>query len=437
MSEIGQIVSVSISANSTTPSRVGFGTPLLLSYHTKFAERYRSYTSIAGMVTDGFQTFDEAYRMAAAAFSQNPAPASVIVGRMPTAPAYTKQLTITTAVVGSVIKASVIAPATGVATDLSYTVPAAQTTTQVATAFAALIAGVSGVAAVSAVAVITVTPSVAGRPVHVYGLQNATIEETTGAAGYDTELGLLQIENDDWYFVLADSASPANVAAIATWVLPQKKLYFVATNSSGELAGTGTLGSSLLTNERVAILYAKNSHEYGGTRWVGAGAPQTPGSITWAFKTLLGLTPQTLTSTQRANLEADNINHYQTIAAVSITRPGKVTSGEFIDVRHGIDALEAAIKEDVFALLANSGKVPMTDAGLDLVGSTILAAMKRFEGTLDNPGLIAIDTSAVIMPLVSSISTADRAARRLTGVRFSGTLAGAIHYVSVVGTLSV
>ena len=439
MSELDQIVSVTISANSTTPSRQGFGTPLLLSYHTRFAERYRTYASTAEMVSDGFTTYDEAYRMAAAAFSQDPTVEEVVVGRMPSAPAYSKVLTMTTAVEGQIVKATVLEPTTGTAVPLSYTIPAAQTLTQVATAFELLVEAVTGVDAASSVADITVTPAVAGRPVHIYGLQNCTIEENTADAAYDTELAALQLENDDWYFVTIDSASPANVADVAAWTLLNKKLFFVGTNSSGELAGTGTLGSALeaLSNDRTVLIYAKNSHEYAGVAWAANGAAQTPGSITWAFKTLIGVTAQALTSTQRNFLEADNINHYQSVAGISITRQGVTAEGEFIDIRHGIDALEARIKEDVFALLANSSKVPFTASGLDLVASTILAAMRAFEGTVEAPGLIVADTSAVIMPDIADISTSDKAARRLTGVRFSGTLAGAIHYASIVGTLSV
>lgn len=441
MSELSQIVSVSISANSTTASRQGFGTPLLLSYHTRFAERYRIYSSTAEMVSDGFATYDEAYRMASAAFRQDPTVAEVVVGRLPSAPAYSSVLTITTAVEGQIIKATVIEPTTGTAVPLTYTVPAAATTTTVATAFELLVEAVTGVSAASVDADITVTPAVAGRPVHIYDLQNCTIEETTADAGYDTELGLLQIENDDWYFVTIDSASPANVADVAAWTLTNKKLFFVGTNSQRALLGTwvgsGNPVGDLTSNDRAVLVYAKNSHEYAGVAYAVKGASSPPGSITWAFKSLGGVTAQTLTSTQRSNLETDNVNHYQTLAGISITRQGVTTEGEFIDIRHGIDALEARIKEDVFTLLANSPKVPFTASGLDLVASVILSALRAFEGTEEAPSLIAVGTSTVIMPEIGDVSTSDKAARRLTGVRFSGTLAGAIHFSSIVGTLTV
>ena len=222
---------------------------------------------------------------------------------------------------------------------------------------------------------------------------------------------------------------------MAAWCLTAKKLYFYSSPNSDQLSGTPVYDAS--TNERVVPIYAVNSHEYLDCRYASVGLVEDPGSITWKFKTLLGGTVKTLTSTQQSALEADNCNHYQRVAGQSIMQQGVVGTGEFIDIIHGTDALEAAIKEDVFALLVGAKKVPFTTKGLDLIGATIKAAMKRFEGDVDNPGLLVPGSSVVIMPDVDDISDADKNARRLTGVRFSATYAGAVHAAEFVGTLSV
>jgi hypothetical protein len=437
MADLDSIVSVSITADSATPTRAGFGIPLLMSYHTRWTDSYRSYTALSEMTADGFVTYDHAYLMAAAVFRANPTVEYVIVGRMTSAPAYTSVLTITDATEGNHIKVSVIDPTSGTVTAIDYTILAAATTTTVATAVEALIEAVTGVTSSASVADITVTPAAAGKKVFMYGLTGCKLVETTADAGYDTALTALQLENDDWYFILIDSNSQANVNDVAAFALASTKMFFITTESSYELDGTGTLGSTIkaLSNTHAVLLYTPNAHEFGAATWVGVGAPQTPGSITWAFQTLPGVTARTLTNTQKLALEADNTNHYQTIAGISITRPGVTLEGEWIDVIHGIDALTMRIKEDVFGLLA-SGRVPFTQKGMDLVHSTILAALRAFEGTTEEPGLIAVGTSQVIMPVFSSISASDKANRRLVGIRFSGTLAGAIHFVSVVGTLS-
>lgn len=457
--ELDQIVNVSITADSRTPSRQGFGTPLVLAYHNVFPELYRIYSRPSEMTTDGFASTSHAYRMAQSVWAQNPTVPSIVVGRNTTLPAFVTQLTVTSAVAGQHVRLKVIAPAAGTLADpvvtggvisplgalaagavvtIDYTIQAAATTTTVATALELLIENIPGVDSTSALAVISATPTTAGSRVFAYDFENVTVEETTAAAGYDTTLSALEAVNDTWYFVLTDSSSSANVLAVGAWVLTRKKIYFAGTQSQGELDGTGTLGATLkaLSNDRVALMYTKNGHEFPSAGWVGGQAPKTPGSITWAFKNILGSTPAALTSTQRSNLETDSTNHFQTVAGLNITRPGVVTSGEWIDIRHGIDALEARIKEDVFALLANADKVPFTDSGFALIESAIDAACQAFVGTDQQPGLLVKDSIVIIMPSLSAISTADKQARRLTGVRFSALLAGAIHFVQINGTLT-
>lgn len=432
MSELSQIVSVSISANSRTPSRTGFGTLLFLDFHSVFTDHYRTYTDLAGMASDGFSVYSPQYRAAAAAFGQNPAPASIVIGRLPAAPSTTWTVVCTSAVQGDHVKLTVVSP-DGTVTPIDYTILAAATTTTVATAIELLIEACPGIDSTSSTATVTVTPTTSGQRFWIYGEQNCEIKETTAAAGYDTELTALQLLTDDWYFVCIGSNSQANVNAVAAWAQAQTKLFFAATGATDELTGVGTFGSTLKTAAytRTVALYASNTAQLPADAWVGVGAPQDPGSITWAFKTLAGVTASILTSTQRSNLETDNINHYQTVAGVNITRQAKVASGEYIDIIHGIDALQARIQEDVFALLANSKKIANTASGKDLIANAILGAMKAFEGTTEQPGLLDVGTSVVNM------DNAVVSGRNLTGVRFSATLAGAIHFVSIVGTLSV
>lgn len=81
MTTLNTIVSVSITRATTTPTRVGFGIPLITAYTTVFPERYRLYTSVAAMVTDGFATTDPAYIAASSCFAQNPRPSTVAIGR--------------------------------------------------------------------------------------------------------------------------------------------------------------------------------------------------------------------------------------------------------------------------------------------------------------------------------------------------------------------
>lgn len=443
MADIDSIVSVSITADTRTPTRAGFGIPLLVSYHTVFTDNYRRYTDPAELIADGFATYDAAYRMAAAAFNADPSVEEVIVGRLPSAPAYRTEVTITDATQGNHIKLKVVQPTTGTVSQIDYTILAAATTSTVATAVAALIAALTGCSAAAVGAVITISPTVAGRKVHVYDLESgAKVQDITVDANYDDYLSTLRIENDDWYGVAIDTESQANVNLVAAWALTNNKLYFQSTQSSYELDGTGTLGSTLKTagNDRVVLLWAPNSHEFAAVTWMAQGLSQDPGTINWALQTLPGITAAisskkaTLTSTEKTNLETDNINHYLTVAGNNVTRQGLTAGGEWIDVVHGIDALTARIQEAVFGLLL-SGRVPFTASGLDLVANVILGVLKSFEGTTEQPGLLDVGTSVVTMPALSTL-TAQKALRRLTGVKFTAVLAGAVNSVTISGSVS-
>lgn len=435
MSEIDSIVSVEIVANTVTPTQPGFGTALSLTYHTRFTDQYRVYTETADMLADGFSTQDRAYKQLRALFSQSPRPEQAIVGRLPAAPSFAYTVTVTSAVEGQHVKVSVLDTA-GTRNDIDYTIPAAATTATVATAVAALIDALTGVAASAVAAVITVTPETPGFRPDCSRSLNCTITETTADADYDTELSALQLVNDDWYFVLTDSDSDANVTAVAAWVLDKTKLYAYQTNDAREILGTSVTGAALAAanNNRTFGIYQYDPSEMSAAAWVGYGAAQTPGFVTWCHKQLTGVTATPLTTTQKLNLETNDLNHYMTVAGVSRTRQGTVASGEYIDIIHGLDALEADLQASVDAVLISNGKVPYTAHGLDLIANAVLGSLKRFEG---DQALLVTGSSIVIMPELSAIPAIDKSNRILRNVKFQAVLQGAIHKVEIRGTVTL
>ncbi len=437
MSELDSVVSVNITANTVTPSRAGFGTALILGYHTRNTDDYRVYTDTAGMADDGFVSgVDEEYDMARALFSQNPAPERVVVARMTSAPSFAYTVTVTSATEGQHIKLTVVDTA-GVHQAIDRTIPAASSTSAEATAVAALIDALTGVSASAVGAVITVTPTSAGHRPICYAPTNCTLWESTADASYDDRLAALQLLNDDWYAVTIDSDSDANVQAVAAWVEAQKKVFVYSTNDTRELGnGTSVTGAALETAAyaRTFWLWAERPSDHAQLAWLGMGLPQTPGSITWAHKTLAGVTVKQLTPTQKLAVEATNGNHYLKVAGINVTRWGTVASGEKIDIVHGLDALEADIQESAFSVLANNGKVPYTGGGFDLIANAILGALRRFEG---DQALLVTGSSVVIMPAPSAINPADKALGKLPGIKFTATLQGAVLSMTINGTVSL
>ncbi len=85
------IVNVTISKQSASVSRVGFGTPLIMSAEAeedaRFSDTAKVYTSLDGMGSTGddFDTAGVTYLMAQRIFSQNPKIDRIVVGKRATA----------------------------------------------------------------------------------------------------------------------------------------------------------------------------------------------------------------------------------------------------------------------------------------------------------------------------------------------------------------
>jgi hypothetical protein len=89
---------------------------------------------------------------------------------------------------------------------------------------------------------------------------------------------------------------------------------------------------------------------------------------------------------------------------------------------------------DVYDVLVNNNKVPYTDAGVAMVESRIRS---RLNIGVDVGGLSSDPAPTVTVPRVSSETTANRANRTIPDIYFTATLAGAIHSVTINGTVSV
>ncbi|MCK5605471.1 hypothetical protein KAR91_26500, partial [Candidatus Pacearchaeota archaeon] len=82
-----------------------------------------------------------------------------------------------------------------------------------------------------------------------------------------------------------------------------------------------TVDVSSLTGTASTIITEEQTGEvsFPEFAWMGGLLPKTPGSITWKFKTLIGIITDILTSTAVTNIQGKNCNVYETIAGIDIT----------------------------------------------------------------------------------------------------------------------
>lgn len=184
--------------------------------------------------------------------------------------------------------------------------------------------------------------------------------------------------------------------------------------------------------ERSAVFYSSNAlTNYIDSAAMGERFPKDPGSGTWKFKTLSGITADSLTTSERSTALAKNANIYIERAGISMTEEGTVGVGEYLDVIRGIDWLESRIQEIIFSALVNSEKIPFTDEGI----TTIEGLLKQGLSEGVRKGVLASYETSV--PLASDVSAANKASRTLPDVTFTAVLAGAIHFVQISGVVSV
>ena len=255
-----------------------------------------------------------------------------------------------------------------------------------------------------------------------------------------TALAAIQSEDDTWYFVSIVPVSTADNEAlqVAAWVETQTKIFFSQSGDTDILtAATDDQGSALkaLGYLRTATLYRPTSKasEYSEAGWVGEGAPFNPGSSTWAYKDIAASTPDKLTTAQKNAAHGKNVNTFTTVAGADTTEPGKVASGEWIDVVIGINWLKARLQETVYGALVANRKISYDDAGITAVAGLVQGVLEE----AGRRGILQIDSIVLTVPKYADISTANKNARKLPDVKFTALLQGAIHLVEINGTVSV
>ena len=442
-------VVVNISKDTSAPSQVGFGVPLILSLEADLlgsfsAIQSKSYdiaTALTELVADGFTSASQTFKAMSAYVSQSPRPEKVKVAKRAV-----NVVQVDTNKIDNVVNDNTYTTTIN-GIPFTFLSDADATDTEIQ---AGLVASINaGDEPVTAAPVSTdqysLTADNAGE-----GFSNAvdadqSIVLTTPNTGPVSELIKAQNIDDDFYFVDMDVFTELDTIILAAYIETQLKLFGYQTDDAdsknvqegAEVPGSESLMKFLKDKnyDRTFGVWVPTSDisEHKHAAWVGLQAPKNPGSTNWAYKTVKGVSVDEFTPSEKTNIEDKNGNTYTTVASLGIFFEGRMASGEFIDITRGIDWIVARIKENVFGLFTSVEKVPYDDGGLESIGVKIQEILTLAEKRL----ILVLGSSSVTVPTRAGSSQADRVNRIARDFKFTGELAGAVNKAIIDGTLTI
>lgn len=444
MADIAEIVNVNISRQTQAVTRLGFGTGLFVGRNYFFGERVQEFASLTAMVDAGIPTGSAEYQAGVAYFGQQVSPTKLLLGRQ--APTL---ITLTPTVANAAVYSIAIGTTGQTPVTISITSDADATATEIVDALVTAIDNDGDIGSLVIPTNVSDTLTLAKQATDEIIVQSWTANLAATYTSSETLVAAITAvseENDAWYGLATYSHLPADILAVAAYTETLNRIYGYSCSEAAIITtGTTDIMSLLQTAsyarsfgmydvEAGADADTNGSTVYAEMAWIGTMFPTDPGSATWMFKNLAGVTADGITGTQSTNVRNKNGNTYETIQGVSMAREGQMASGEYIDIIRGADWLEARMEERIFSRLVNLPKIPYTDAGVAIIENEIRAQI--LEGIA--AGYLTDEIAFTItVPKVLDVSANEKISRTLPAIKFVAYLAGAIHAVTVNGIVTV
>lgn len=448
-----QLAIANIALDTASVSRQGFGTILFVGKHNYFSERIRTYTSTLSMAEDGIPTDSNIYIAAQGAFSQNPSPTSIKIGRQET----TSVLALDN-FVASTSTHTVTLEANGIA-EATIAVPAAvdeeTTIDDIKTAIDAIFSTKITVTKVGAGASATLelTQAVSGTDWFVVsGLIN--LVESFVALSTETPadtIAAISSEDDAYYYFTAEDKSNAFVLGAAADIEAKLKVYRTSLFEANDLLATpsGTIADLNTANyfRTSAFFHHEAATKFPEVAALAEIAFAVTGTVTYANRVVAAVSPsqnidgKDLTATEQANLRKVNGDFFarvgQSTSDPVITVVGKVASGEFIDNIVGRDNLQVDIEADMTNLLIRqkASKVAFNNKGANQLRSVLQTTLSLY--TFNGIHNFIEDDFVITIPDQVDFNPADKATRTFKQITFTAQLTNAIHMLEITGTLTL
>lgn len=401
---------------------------MFIGTHAAFQERARVYTSLLAVAED-FDSLSPVYTAASRMFGQELVPSQIVIGR--------RQIGSFTVSVSTVANATQY-KVTINELDYTYTSDVDATAIEIA-------AGLKTSYDLSPIDGITFTDNLDGTFLVTSTVDwafkvgtNLTASAAPATESYVDALAAIEAENNTWFGATIESHVEADILAFAAAIEGRKKIFGTSGQATAIIGSgdTDTLSKlKALGYDKTFFVYSENADaQYPECALMAYQLQEQPGSNTWAYKNMTGVTVSKLSGTASTNLANKNGISFEEIGGVRATTEGHMVSGEYIDVMVFALWLEARMTERIWFRLVNSKKIPYTQAGATIIEAEIRAQLT--EGVRVG-GLAEAPAFQVFVPNILDIEPNLRASRILEGITFEARLAGAIHKVKIRGTVTV
>lgn len=277
--------------------------------------------------------------------------------------------------------------------------------------------------------------------------------DTSDAETVTEALMACRAKNTDWYGFTVCGATKADIQLIAAYaeMASIKSAYFYST--SDEDAKTGADGNILTVLKELG--YTRSIGLYSNTvdaaaavmgYAMGANTRMANSAYTLAYKSLVGVTSDSLASGEVTTIKSNNGNVYINRGnTYNLFENGVVADGKYFDEIINTDMLINDIQTGIIDLLTSVSKVPQTEDGVSQIVSAITDAC---DDAVDRgflaPGIWtaasfkSVNTGdmlskgyLILSDTIESQSVADRANRLSPNIYVLCKLAGAIHSVKI------
>lgn len=311
--------------------------------------------------------------------------------------------------------------------------------------------------------------SAEGATMHVYGINlgqqsiHARAMKNAVQIAFMQEnppekIGLLSCDLDDlptymgcdFRYLIPIGINEANFKKLAAYIETCGELkvlgYYVNTGAYSSMQSTF---AQLKDYERTFVYVGVLTYEDDGdgnidlnqipTALIAKTSNKPVGSFTYKNQALKGVyADEGITKAKLTDYHNNNINAYVHKAGYDVTSEGKLLNGEYIDILDAKDWLITQIKYQLQQALIINDKVPYDNKGIALLENIVVNILQDAY----NNGIIAEDDDGNASYTVnfakrSETEASDREKRQYVEGKFSFDLAGAIHTVTINGTINI